>query len=693
MLILSVLVVVSTGVSGQKEFKKADKLMGLKAFDLAIKNYESALQKYPEKAEGYAKLGKAFHMTNQLLKSLSAYEKAFSVDDNLSSTYRMEYAQTLKKVGMYDKAEGQLRMVQSDMPVQAEHHLMSIAFAKTILQERDQFDVMTFDGNSKKSDFGAAFFDDKMVFCSFRQDMKRDTDKKNPSYINSEGNQLYVTTLNDGQLDVRFLRPDYKETRNIGPLSYSRDGRMVAFMRNSFSNGSNQIFSDDSDMSIYFALTSEDGDFTDAKPFPYNQIEYSYAFPNLGFNGSALYFSSNRPGGQGGFDIYVSYFKDGQWSNPENLGAEVNSPGNEITPFFDGEKLYFASDYHMGLGGYDNFISEVIDGQWAAAENMGKGVNSPSDDYYLTPNVNQGSYYFTSNRLGGLGKDDIYIAYLIEEQGPISIEVDIPPAINLEDLAVQNASDVPQDPVEDMVYDEEKEDPVAVSVSNAEVVGIVEMPKTESANVEVAMEEEMMLMDLSGAKLVSVTNSTKPMLDEFARLYFIQLASLSRSEGDASKFESVKSYGNLYRFFKQRSVKIRLGYYQSKEEADSKLAMVKKAGFRDAFVTSDILGSAEFEVLGSSDSGSLWIDEFHPTSAYKVKLASYLDPLKFRVENVLDLGRLEQWTKGKWTIFILGGFDSLDEAKRARISAMNRGFRDAELVEDDNGILKRVRDR
>jgi len=680
-------------ITGQREFKKAEKLLSLKAFDLAIKNYESALAKYPAHAEGYAQLGQAYFMTNHLLESLKSFERGFSIDGNLDDKYKLLYGMALKKVGLYDKAESifyQYATVDSDM---SNHQIASIGYAKTLLQEPDKYDVLSFEGNSQKSDFGTSFFDDQVVFCSFRDDLKRENAKKNVSYIQQAGNQMFKMDADGNDKKIDFLRPDFKEIYNIGPMSYSKDGRMVSFMRNTFTSGSNQIFADESNMSIYLALTSADGDFTDEKPFPYNQIEYSYAFPSLGFDGNALYFASNRPGGFGGFDLYVSYHRDGKWSTPENLGAEVNTSGNEITPYFDGETLYFSSDHHFGLGGYDNFIAEVVEGKWAGIANLGKGINSPSDDYYLVPNVSEGSYYFSSNRLGGRGKDDIYVAYELSKSEPVlelAIEENVPQAVDLDALAIANRGDQVDAPVEDELSGVSISAPVAVPVSAKESVVVLSPAPTPAPEAA----EEMELFSLEGATLKAITIPEKVMDDEFATVYFVQLASLARSEGDLGNYNSVKNLGQLYRFFKSSSVKIRLGYYGSRSEAERVLSSVQSEGFRDAFVTADVLGTSSYELLGSggaptSNPGG-WVDDFNPHSNFKVKLASYLDPLQFNVENVLDLGQIEQWTKGKWTIFILGGFETIDEAKKARISAANRGFADAELVEDDNGLLKKV---
>ncbi len=672
-------------VSAQSELKKAEKLLKLKAFDLAIKNYKTALVKHPDNADGYAQLGEAYLMTNQLLDALKSYERAFALEGTVDSKYKLQYATALKKVGLYDLAESVFFEYASVDQNVANHMLASTEYAKSLLQKPDEYDIVTFDHNSSSSDFGVAFFKDQVVFCSFRDDLMRDNDKKNQSHIQQKGNQLYTVAQVSGGQSPDFLRPDYKEIYNIGPLSYSKDGGMVSFMRNTFTTGSNQIFSDESNMSIYVAFTTEDGDFTDEKPFPYNQIEYSYAFPNLGFDGSALYFASNRPGGLGGFDLYVSYFQEGKWSRPENLGPEVNTVGNEITPFFDGDKLYFASDYHFGLGGYDNFSATVNNGIWSQPQNLGKGINSPSDDYYLSPDLQGNTLYFSSNRLGGSGKDDIYIGYplLQQEEAPLAVieEYAVPQAVNLDDLAQEVRSDISSTSVN--TTSQNQANPSIVAVSSGESVAII---------------SETALSDFSGAKLTAITTPSLPdvgPVDEWAEVFFIQLASLSRSEGQIERYERLSSYGRLYRFFKSSSVKIRLGTFTTRSHAESVLRDVHGKGYRDAFITRDILATSSYELLGSNPDpnaadANAWVNDYNPESSYKVKLASYQDPLKFQVDKVLDLGRLEQWTKGDWTIFIVGGFETIDDAKKARIKAMNRGFVDAEIVQDDAGILSRV---
>ena len=673
--VLFVLIACSSIVSAQSSVAKADKLLRLKAFDLAVKGYESVIAIEPENAYAYAQLAEAYRMMNNPLDALKAYEKAFQYDDNLDTEYQLNYAHTLKKVGLYGQASSWYALYSEVNGPQADYWIESNENAKQLLQEKTKYDVIAYEGNSEESDIGVSFFNDNVVFASFREDLKRANDKKNESYITRRGNQLYIAAKESVSSadDISFLRPDNKELFNLGPLSYSRDGRMVAFTRNNFTKSSNFVFSDESDMSIYFAFTDVTGDFGEVKPFPYNEVEYSYAFPSLGFSGSALYFSSNRPGGQGGFDIYVSYLRDGKWSAPENLGPAVNSPGNEITPYFDGEQLYFASDFKQGLGGYDIFSSEAVEGNWSQAENMGKGINSPSDDYYLVVDNSTGAYYFSSNRLGGRGKDDIYIAYPMKEQSQ-ELALQIPPAVDLEELAAQNQ------PTTTIVPETitNTAEPAVVTVSNTETVTFAESN-----------------FSLDGAKLTGIITPAYEAPNQ--NVFFIQLASFNRSEGSLSNYGNLSQYGSLYRFFKSSAVKIRLGYFHNRSEAENILPQVKRAGYRDAFVTADNLSVANFELLNNTSGSSYSPSNFNSAplteSQYKVKLGTYDDPLKFNVEAIQDVGRLEQWTKGEWTIFVIGGFPTIEDAKSAQIKARNRGWADAELVIDEGGILRRVTTR
>ncbi|MFO7863584.1 MAG: OmpA family protein [Salinivirgaceae bacterium] len=132
--------------------------------------------------------------------------------------------------------------------------------------------------------------------------------------------------------------------------------------------------------------------------------------PTVSADGKTLYFASYRPGGMGGIDIYYSKLDStGQWAKPKNLGAPVNSHLNERAPFIhpDNKSLYFASDGHAGIGGYDIFLSRYKDTAWQQPENIGYPINSEEDESGFIVATNGHYAFFSSNAHSGLGGYDI----------------------------------------------------------------------------------------------------------------------------------------------------------------------------------------------------------------------------------------------------------------------------------------------
>ena len=144
-------------------------------------------------------------------------------------------------------------------------------------------------------------------------------------------------------------------------------------------------------------------------PFDLNLDDYNVQHPALSPLGDIIVFSSNMEGGFGGYDLYWSEKKNDQWSAPINFGAGINSAGNEVFPYLHGKQiLIFSSDGRGGLGDLDLFIGIQSDSIWQNAYHLGRNINSPRDDLGLVINPEMTAGYFSSNRKGGKGKDDIY---------------------------------------------------------------------------------------------------------------------------------------------------------------------------------------------------------------------------------------------------------------------------------------------
>ncbi|MEO7212583.1 OmpA family protein [Mucilaginibacter sp.] len=155
--------------------------------------------------------------------------------------------------------------------------------------------------------------------------------------------------------------------------------------------------------------TKTDGVWGNFKNFAYNNIkEYSVGHAALSYNGGILYFTSDMPGGEGKTDIwYCLKQADGNWGEPVNCGKTINTKDEEAFPVTMGDVLLFASKGHAGMGGFDIFATKGGRAQWSVLSNGKFPINSTADDFYmLTKDGATG--YFSSNRDGGTGNDDIY---------------------------------------------------------------------------------------------------------------------------------------------------------------------------------------------------------------------------------------------------------------------------------------------
>ncbi len=160
---------------------------------------------------------------------------------------------------------------------------------------------------------------------------------------------------------------------------------------------------------IYFSRLDEAGNPLDFVGLSVNSpLEYGIKSPFVDEEQNRLYFSSNMPGGQGGYDLYyMDYNTDFEFQTPVNLGPLINSPGNEIDPFIHDGRLYFASDGHVGMGGLDLFVSDFKGDEFLGVKNMGLPFNSSQDDFGFFE-TNDDKVLISSNRLQSSGWDDIF---------------------------------------------------------------------------------------------------------------------------------------------------------------------------------------------------------------------------------------------------------------------------------------------
>ncbi len=719
----------SSLLTGQKHLAKAERQYELKAFDLAIENAKKAIEKDPLCIDCHRLIAEAYRMMNNNVDAAIWYRKMERFS-GLDSDYAFNYGLLLKRMGQYKKAKKYFNEYKIVDKAKGEYFAASCDFAVEALSEERDFELNLFGVSSKQTDFGCSIYKNKIIFSSFRPDFKRNISATATSSFDDDKCQFFIAD-NNFKSDVnsmQFLLKDDEETYNMGPIHYAMDAPICAVTKHNFKDGEKQIFNSDLELGLYLAEVELDGSFRNMVPFPYNEAGYATGFGTLNPQGNILYFSSNRPGGQGGFDIYVSYFKNGKWTYPANLGPQINSSGNEVTPFFDGETLYYSTDYTMGIGGLDVFSTQVVDGEWQSPQNMGNGVNSPEDDFYFIKHPKYDSYYLTSNRLGGRGSHDIYLVHQIKKQEvqlvDYAVNQSVPQAINLDsDIEAQdraplkrkvNYIEVDSDPkVSDAISSESKvitsEKVIKKEVTAKSNITTKEIKNTKEENTE---EEGTELIDFSkllppkatdlnytNSAAISLAGAKRVAFGEVIRsnsnVYFIQLAALFQSRANVNQFNSLSQYGSLYKVEQSNATKIKLGYFFDEYEAKEVLRQVKARGHKDAFITYESLNTSKLQLVTVAENKNVnhnqsYYDASNSGESYKVRLASYEDPIYFDVTKVNDIGVIEQWTKGEWTIFVMSGYNSLDEAELARVAAINRGFVDASVVLDRNGILQKM---
>jgi hypothetical protein len=408
-LFLSLFFLASTPLSAQfrSTMRTANKQYDINAYNLAVQSYLSALERRPDDPEALGKIADSYRHLNMMEEAARYYAQAVRQRD-INKQHFLEFGHVLKALGRYDEAKQWYNTYARDVnQMVGQQYAQSCDFAKQQITATSGFNVTPELLNTPSSDFGPAFAGtDQVVFNSARTDLTAPG-----AFSGAAANSLLVATLGqDRFLAVPYLlRNGYSvDGGSPGPVTYSPDGSKVIFTRNNFIDGTRQIPSSGMQLALFQASVSSGGEWVNVRPFPFNGSDYSTGFASFSPDGNSIYFASDRPDGFGGYDIYVSRLVGNSWSTPENLGPVVNSPGNEITPYYNGSSIFFASDWHHGLGGFDVFRSQQENGRWTQIFHMGAAVNSPRDDYSYSFDDTRNLGYVVSNRSGGTGNEDIY---------------------------------------------------------------------------------------------------------------------------------------------------------------------------------------------------------------------------------------------------------------------------------------------
>lgn len=373
----------------------------------AAKSYKSYLndEENQYNVEVLRKLAYAYQKSNQLELAEQTFAKLTILDSSFTDV--LAYSETLIKNKKYDSVKkfvdknADLNLSENKRMQEVVNSVKNVKQLNSVDTSNVQISKLSFNNNF--SDFAASFYQNGLMFSSTRisKGIFRKNRAKNINYIG-----LYTSNSDDGFKSVKRIAKNLKMKGNYGISYYHSKSRTVYYVVNNKPSKSNSI---EKQLNIYSARFDFSNDhWTKASNFPYNSPEYSTTTPYVNQDGTKFYFSSNMPGGYGGFDLYVCDKKDSIWSKPINLGPKVNSPGDEFYPFVDNlNTLFFSSNGKGGLGGFDIFNID-LNRSIATAENLGAPINSNADDFSYIKYTKADKGFFSSNRDNTDGNTDIY---------------------------------------------------------------------------------------------------------------------------------------------------------------------------------------------------------------------------------------------------------------------------------------------
>ncbi|PIE48970.1 MAG: flagellar motor protein MotB [Flavobacteriales bacterium] len=267
-----------------------------------------------------------------------------------------------------------------------------------------KYNIKNLDANTKYQDFGSTFMGkDKIIFSSSRKTAgirNKIWDKNNQPYLN-----LYIGDLtSDGDItNVKPFSSAINSKYHDAFVAFTPDLKEVYFTSNNYMHG--KLKSEN--LKIFKASVDSKGRWSDFSSLPFNNDDYDTGHPMISKDGKKLYFVSNMEGTIGDTDIFVVDLNQGHYGKVINLGSAINSKYKEYSPYVDGDVIYFSSNRPGGFGGFDVYMTK-LDGSISEPINLGEPINSKGDDISFIIDNKKLQGYFSSNRRGGMGDDDIY---------------------------------------------------------------------------------------------------------------------------------------------------------------------------------------------------------------------------------------------------------------------------------------------
>ncbi len=388
----------------EAQLVNADKNYKNFAYTNAVKKYKRIVKRNPQDGEALFNLGNSYRLLGKTKEAEMWFAKAIQFYDPPVS--KLYYSQMLLVNNKYEKAAQWFDNYANSIfdKKESQRAKKMAAHCRNIAKNgipTSNISLTKAPFNSEKLDFCPTFINENEILFASNRDIQKPGKKTDP-WTEDNFVDLYIVkkdstgTFSSPVSMHKAINSVYHE----GPASYVASENALYFTRNDFYDNKRE-FDDNNNtrLNIYRIERITDG-WGFVVPLTINSNEYSNCHPAVSQDGFTLVFASDRPGGHGGMDLYVSKIdEDGIWGEPENLGPEINTSGNEIFPFLheDGT-LYFSSNFLIGYGGLDVFKAKYNGEKWSEPENMNPPINSSKDDFGFITGKDHSWGYLTSNR-------------------------------------------------------------------------------------------------------------------------------------------------------------------------------------------------------------------------------------------------------------------------------------------------------
>ena len=396
--------------------KRAERYYSHFDFHRAIPIYEKILKKDPQNAEIYQKLAKIYDRINDSKNAERCY--AFLTAEKDRNEIRpfllLNYALVLSRNGKYMQAASLYKRYQDAIPGDPRGAAFSDAYQNMELFYKDSanYTIQKAPFSSDADDFSPAYFQNMIVFSSDRT--KFSVVRSTYNWTKSSYLDLYIA--NPGDKEANPFSNKLNSIYHEGPVTFSKNQDTIIFTRSNYFNSRLHKSKEGiNKLSLFEAIwDAKSKSWINIHSLPLNNDQYSNEHPALSTDGTKLYFASDKPGGMGGMDLYVSHHitdsqGTGSWSLPINLGPGINTAGNDMFPFVDHQgNLWYASNGIPGLGGLDVFFAGKLGDGFSKPINPGYPFNTRFDDFgFITLNAGE-SGYLSSDRYNTFGNDDIF---------------------------------------------------------------------------------------------------------------------------------------------------------------------------------------------------------------------------------------------------------------------------------------------